>query len=265
MRKQMYAVKIVNDVDECKGLKGYFWGRGVDPNNPKVRDYPIATMQKGKLQEFDYETAKCHAEHFGHEAVPIPASYYQLDTSASFDVVTPQPVAPKYFYIKNGNNYFRRLGKGMTENILEAYRYPEDKARLILAESGKGVVLVEADAKPVVGQAFKPIPGDKRETGDRQRLDDGKSPFQYLPPEFLFALSDLYGAGAKKYAPRGWEKGMSWSRCFGALMRHAWKFWRGEDYDQETGAHHMVAVAWNAVAIYTYFVRGIGEDDRAKV
>ena len=94
------------------------------------------------------------------------------------------------------------------------------------------------------------------------RKDDGKPRFDLLPPEPLFALADLYGQGAKKYSARGWEEGMHWGRCFGAIMRHAWKFWRGEDFDEETGAHHMIAVMWNAAAIYTYFVRKIGTDDR---
>lgn len=104
-----------------------------------------------------------------------------------------------------------------------------------------------------------PIPHD---TGDRMRKDDGKSRFDLIPAEPLFALGELYAKGAIKYAPRGWEEGMSWGRCFGALMRHAWKFWRGEDYDAETGAHHMIAVAWNAFAIYVYAVRNRGTDDR---
>lgn len=96
------------------------------------------------------------------------------------------------------------------------------------------------------------------------RKDDGKSRFDLIPPEPLFALGDLYAAGARKYSPRGWEEGMSWGRCFGAMMRHAWKFWRGENVDPETGAHHMIAVAWNAFAIFVYFERNIGIDDRPK-
>lgn len=102
------------------------------------------------------------------------------------------------------------------------------------------------------------------ETGDKSKLDFGKSRFDLIPPEPLFALGDLYAQGAKKYSERGWEEGMSWGRTFAAMMRHAWKFWRGEEYDPETGAHHMVAVAWNAFAIYTYYVRKIGTDDRSK-
>ena len=102
------------------------------------------------------------------------------------------------------------------------------------------------------------------ETGDHLRKDDGKPRFDLLPPEPLFALGQLYAFGAQKYADRGWEAGMSWGRCFASMMRHAWKFWRGEDYDEDSGAHHMIAVAWNAFAIYTYFVRKIGADDRPK-
>lgn len=104
----------------------------------------------------------------------------------------------------------------------------------------------------------------KPETGDKLRLDDGKERFDLLPPEALFALSELYTRGAQKYAARGWEEGMDWGRCFAALMRHAWKWMRGEDYDPETGAHHMIAVAWNAFALYVYHVRKVGKDDRGK-
>jgi len=102
------------------------------------------------------------------------------------------------------------------------------------------------------------------ETGDKLRLDNGKTRYDLLPPEALEALAALYTRGALKYAARGWEEGMTWGRCFSALMRHAWKFWRGEDYDPETGAHHMIAVAWNAFAIFTYAVRKKGTDDRTK-
>lgn len=103
-----------------------------------------------------------------------------------------------------------------------------------------------------------------KDTGDHLRKDDGKLRFDLLPPEPIEALVGLYTTGSIKYSPRGWEEGMTWGRCFGALMRHAWKWLRGEDYDPETGAHHMIAVMWNAAALYTYHVRKIGTDDRSK-
>ena len=100
------------------------------------------------------------------------------------------------------------------------------------------------------------------ESGDHLRKDAGKSRLDLLPPEAIVALGDLYARGAVKYTPRGWEEGMSWGRCLASLLRHAFKWMRGEDYDEETGAHHMIAVMWNAAALYTYHVRKIGTDDR---
>ena len=84
------------------------------------------------------------------------------------------------------------------------------------------------------------------------RYDAGKPAYELIPAEFMEALARHYQVGANKYAPRNWEKGMSWSRCFGALMRHAWKFWRGEQYDPETGSHHMISAVWNCVTLFSY-------------
>lgn len=105
---------------------------------------------------------------------------------------------------------------------------------------------------------------DVKPDGGGLRFNEGKPRFDLLPPEALEALADHYGKGARKYADRNWERGMAWGKCFASMMRHAWAFWRGEDHDAETGSHHMIAVAWNAIAIFTYATRGIGEDDRAK-
>lgn len=95
-----------------------------------------------------------------------------------------------------------------------------------------------------------------------RKYDSDKTRYELIPPEALEALARLYTDGAFKYEPRNWEKGMSWSRVFGALMRHAWAWFRGEDYDTETKAHHMIAVAWNAFTLYIYQIRNVGESDR---
>lgn len=98
-----------------------------------------------------------------------------------------------------------------------------------------------------------------------RKYDSDKVRYELIPPEPLEALANLYAVGAKKYAPRDWEKGMAWCRIFGSLMRHAWAWFRGQTIDAETGTHHMIAVAWNAFAIYTYETRRVGEDDRPKL
>lgn len=94
------------------------------------------------------------------------------------------------------------------------------------------------------------------------RYDTGKLRYDLVPGDSYAALVEVYTIGAAKYADRNWEKGMSWSRCFGSLMRHAWKWWMGETYDKETGCHHMAMAAWNCLALCTYEMRKVGTDDR---
>jgi hypothetical protein len=94
------------------------------------------------------------------------------------------------------------------------------------------------------------------------RFDAGKARYELIPADALEALAKVYTVGAQKYADRNWEKGMSWGRCFGSLMRHSWAFWRGETIDPETGCHHMAMAAWNCFALCSYSLRKAGTDDR---
>jgi hypothetical protein len=94
---------------------------------------------------------------------------------------------------------------------------------------------------------------------DSQKLDR----YDLIPPEALAALAELYGRGAKKYADRNWEMGITFGRVFRAMMSHAWKWWRGEEFDPQDGQHHLDSVAWCAFALRTYVARGMTQfDDR---
>ena len=92
--------------------------------------------------------------------------------------------------------------------------------------------------------------------------DEGKPRYDLVPPEALDALSRVLMFGAAKYSERNWEKGMDWGRVFGALMRHAWAWWRGEHKDPETGYSHLWHVLCCAAFLVTYEQRRIGKDDR---
>ncbi|HEV8492477.1 MAG TPA: dATP/dGTP diphosphohydrolase domain-containing protein [Candidatus Angelobacter sp.] len=118
----------------------------------------------------------------------------------------------------------------------------------------------DGKGEPWVPEKFIGKPGD----GQGLRYNDGKPRFDLLPPEALKALAEHYGKGAEKYAARNWERGMDWCKCFASLERHAWAWMGGEDIDPENGSHHMIAVAWNAIALFTYAMRNIGTDDRPK-
>jgi hypothetical protein len=99
------------------------------------------------------------------------------------------------------------------------------------------------------------------------KFDDEKERFDLIPPAVLLEIADLYRVGANKYEDRNWERGMRFGRVFSAMMRHAWKWWLGEEHDSETGQHHLISVAWNAISLRHYLIyydKYNSFDDRTK-
>lgn len=96
--------------------------------------------------------------------------------------------------------------------------------------------------------------------------DTEKLRYDLIPSYALEELAKVYTYGAKKYAPRNWEKGLKFSRLFSALMRHSWAYWKGEDTDPETGLHHMAHAAFSCLALVHFFRQAdsIPLDDRPK-
>ena len=85
--------------------------------------------------------------------------------------------------------------------------------------------------------------------------------FDLIPPEAMWALAEHYGKGTIKYADRNWERGYKWGLSLAALHRHLNLWQQEEDFDPETDSHHLIAVIWHALALYTFQVRGLGTDD----
>lgn len=86
--------------------------------------------------------------------------------------------------------------------------------------------------------------------------------FDLIPIDPLTELARHYGKGAAKYDANQWRKGYDWSLSYAALQRHLTAFWNGEDYDEETGSPHMVAVAWHAFALLEFMNTCPELDDR---
>lgn len=97
--------------------------------------------------------------------------------------------------------------------------------------------------------------------GKGLRYNHGKVRVDLIPPEWVWGLAQVMTRGAIKYETRNWERGMSWSHCLGSCLRHVFKFVCGERFDQETGCHHMALAAWNCLALMSYDVRSIGQND----
>ena len=86
--------------------------------------------------------------------------------------------------------------------------------------------------------------------------------YDLIPPESLVWLARLYGAGAQKYDDHNWRRGYEWSKSFGAMQRHAWQFWNGEDFDEETGVPHLANVAWHAFTLMSFMINHPDYDNR---
>ena len=82
--------------------------------------------------------------------------------------------------------------------------------------------------------------------------DKDKLRYDLIPADALEEVVKVFTHGAKKYGDRNWEKGLSHGRLFGAMMRHAWKWWRGERYDSESRCHHLASVVFCALALLHY-------------
>jgi hypothetical protein len=105
------------------------------------------------------------------------------------------------------------------------------------------------------------------------RHNKHKTPMHLLPWDAIGALADHYGKGAKKYPERNWEKGLKWNEgCAASLVRHLKAWSSGEDYELENmpdgscqQMYHDESMLWNAMALVTFRLRGIGVDDRVKL
>ena len=97
--------------------------------------------------------------------------------------------------------------------------------------------------------------------GGGLRYNAAKNRIDLLPTEWLWALGDVMTKGSYKYEDRNWERGMSWGTMVGCFSRHVFKWMMGERYDAETGCHHLAMAAWNLMALVSYDLRQLGEND----
>lgn len=96
--------------------------------------------------------------------------------------------------------------------------------------------------------------------GGGLRFNDGKPPIHLVPPSMTLAVASVLGYGAKKYAPRNWERGMKWSVPYDSMMRHLLAWQKGEDTDPESGLPHLHHAACN-IAMLVEFMETYKEGD----
>ena len=94
------------------------------------------------------------------------------------------------------------------------------------------------------------------------RFNEGKTRHDLVPQFAQEQYAKVLTKGAEKYAERNWERGMKWSKVLASMKRHILAFERGEDFDNETGLHHMAHVMCNAGFLTEYYKIYPQGDDR---
>jgi hypothetical protein len=118
------------------------------------------------------------------------------------------------------------------------------------------------DAQVVLLPAIEEVRTRNEVTGGEKGVKPER--FSLIPVRPMEEVARVYGAGASKYAPRNWERGYEWSKSMDALERHyqAWK--RREDYDPESGLHHLAHAVFHCLALMQWTLTHPELDDRAK-
>jgi hypothetical protein len=87
---------------------------------------------------------------------------------------------------------------------------------------------------------------------------EGKAMFELIPPEVIksYAAVLTFGVNKKGHGSRNWEKGLPYSVCVGALMRHLNAFIGGQKINvDDEGLGHLEHAAWWINALITYEAR----------
>lgn len=109
-----------------------------------------------------------------------------------------------------------------------------------------------------VGDSTLPDTGSRSgfEVGGAVREDDPDKPaMEGISPFAAVRLGEHLSRGAQKYGDmRNWEKGMPYTRCIGAILRHTFAYLRGGDEED-----HLAAIMWNAMALIHY--EEVGDPD----
>lgn len=107
-----------------------------------------------------------------------------------------------------------------------------------IPEEEKIKVMLEKD-RLVAEAPYHPGYEDVAESVGR-KFDGGKLEYGLLPPHALREVVKVLTFGAQKYERDNWQHVPdSKRRYFDALQRHVWAWKEGEQYDPESGIHHL--------------------------
>ena len=106
------------------------------------------------------------------------------------------------------------------------------------------------------------VTGGLRDNKDKPRLTLVPPCLEEGVAEVIYR-SSIQGGG--KYPMHNWRKGLPWTEVAESAMRHIKAFAsKGEDFDKETGLHHLKHAACNLAFLLEYLNTHPELDDRHK-
>lgn len=105
----------------------------------------------------------------------------------------------------------------------------------------------------------------KNKKAEGVKHDQQKIRWDLVPYDAVNEIAKVLTFGAAKYEARNWEKGMDWSRAFGALQRHLTRWFHGQDKDKETQLTHLANAGCCLFFLISWELRQVGNDDRPKL
>lgn len=108
---------------------------------------------------------------------------------------------------------------------------------------------------------------NKKELKVAIKNDANKVRVELLPYDALMVIAKVLTFGAKKYDDHNWSSngGFKWSRLYGAMQRHAFKWWHGHDKDDETNLTELAHLGCCLLFLISHELRKLGIDDRPKL
>ena len=89
-----------------------------------------------------------------------------------------------------------------------------------------------------------------------RKFDGGKLEYGLIPPLALKEMVKVLTFGAQKYERDNWQKvPESKRRYFDALQRHLWAWKEGEEFDHESGIHHLAHAMCCLFFLYEHDVK----------
>lgn len=93
------------------------------------------------------------------------------------------------------------------------------------------------------------------------KFDEEKCRVDLLPSDALWEIAKVLTFGARKYSAWNWYEGISYSRLFGACLRHLYQWWRGHDNDSESSINHLAHAGCCLLFMLQFALEGRKEND----